>query len=285
MLLNARWLLSLIFIPLLGVTGCSRPTHQAQGYIEGRYTYMATPVSGVLKELRASRGKPVKQGEVLFVLEERPESDIYAAAIENLNQSKSARDAIAANLAYAKLTFQRHQELLPKKAVSQAQLDNARAIFNALTAQLSQANATIASTAETLAQTKWTKDQKVVSAPYDAIVFDTYYRLGEYTVANQAVLSLLAPSNIKAIFYVSETVLGSLKLGDKISVECHGCSQVYDGHISFISPSAEYTPPVIYSNETTEKLIYRIEAEFSKEVAAQLHPGQPVIVSYHIHDR
>jgi HlyD family secretion protein len=285
MALKARLLFTIIILTLLGVTGCSRSENQAQGYIEGRYTYMATPVSGVLKELKVSRGTQVKKGQILFILEEEPESDIYSAAIENLNQSKSARDAISANLSYAKLTFERYRELFPKKAVSQSQLDNARAIFNALTAQLAQANATIASTAETLAQTKWMKDQKVVSAPYDAMVFDTYYRLGEYTIANQAVLSLLAPSNIKVIFYVSEWVLGSLKLGDQVTVECNSCSQTYTGHISFISPSAEYTPPVIYSNETTEKLIYRIEAEFSPQAAQALHPGQPVIVSYNVHGR
>jgi len=280
MRLQARLLVPLMIMAMWLITSCSRPTNQAQGYIEGRYTYMATPVSGILKEINVSRGTQVKKGQILFVLEEEPESDLYAAALENLKQSIGARDAIAANLAYAKLTFERYQVLLPKKAVSQSQLDNARTIYNVLTAQLAQANATIASSTETVAQTKWTMNQKIVSAPVDAMVFDTYYRLGEYTLANQAVLSLLAPSNIKAIFYVSEAVLGKLKLSDKVSVQCDGCKQIYYGNISFISPTAEYTPPVIYSNETTEKLIYRIEAEFIPQVAAQLHPGQPVIVRY-----
>ena len=119
----------------------------------------------------------------------------------------------------------------------------------------------------------------------DAIVFDTYYRLGEYTEANKAIISLLAPTDIKAIFYVPESILGTLQINDAVSVNCDGCINPYTGHISFISPAAEYTPPIIYSNETNPKLIYRIEAAFSPQDAVHLHPGQPISVSYSPHDR
>lgn len=270
----------LIFFLLLLNSCSSHPQKEAQGYIEGRYTYVATSVSGVLKELLVARGNQVKRGQTLFVLEEQPESDAYQAAIENLHQSVSARDAITANLAYAKITFERNKILVPKRAIEQAALDNARSNYEALRAQLAQSNANIAQAEADVAQAKWKKEQKIIYAPIDAIVFDTYYRLGEYTLANQAILSLLAPADIKAIFYISEKYLGSIQLGDKISVRCHGCTKNYSGQISFISPSAEYTPPVIYSNETSSKLIYRIEAEFAPNEAVHLHPGQPVIVTY-----
>ena len=141
-----------------------------------------------------------------------------------------------------------------------------------------------------MAQTQWTKEQKIIAAPVDAIVFDTYYRLGEYTIANQAILSLLAPGNIKAIFFVSEPDVKKLNLGDTVSVANGDAHRWYAAKISFISPSAEYTPPVIYSEQTNAKLIYRVEAEFSSQVAYHLHPGQPITVAYtidehHHHDR
>lgn len=276
---------ALIFL-LLILSSCSRHhEREAQGYMEGRYTYMATSVPGVLKELLVARGSFVKAGQKLFVLEAQPESDEYQAAVENLKQSVSARDAIVANLAYAKVTFERNQILVPKGAIQQSALDNARSNYSALIAQLAQANANIASATATLAQARWTKEQKVISAPVDAVVFDTYYRIGEYTTANQAILSLLAPGDIKAIFYVPQTDLGSIQLNDKVSVRCDGCSKNYSGRISFISPSAEYTPPLIYSNETNEKLIFRVEAEFAAKDAYHLHPGQPVYVTYYPHDR
>jgi HlyD family secretion protein len=272
------WLVFMMAFALVSCSGSS--SQQAQGYIEGRYTYMTTPVSGVLEQLMVARGTRVKQGQLLFVLEQQPESDAYQAAVDNLNQSIAARDIIIANLAYAKITYQRYKILVPKNAIQQSMLDNAKSTYDATLAQLAQANASIASSTASLAEATWTKNQKSVYAPVDALVFDTYYRLGEYTVASQSVLSLLAPSDIKAIFYVSEAYLGRLHLGDEVSVQCDRCKKAYKGRVSFISPSAEYTPPVIYSTETNEKLIYRIEAEFAAHDAYYLHPGQPVTVTY-----
>lgn len=281
MLRLAKHLIILLF---LFVCACSKHgNHQAQGYIEGRYTYMASSVSGQLKELLVERGSQVKKGQKLFVLEQQPESDIYEAEVEDLKEATSARDATSANLSFIKLTYERYKQLVPKHAIAQADLDSAQSNYFATVAQLAQANANIAKAYASVAQSKWTLEQKTISSPVDAVVFDTYYRLGEYTIKDQAILSLLAPADIKAIFYISEPELGHIKLGDFVSVRCNGCDKTIQGRISFISPSAEYTPPVIYSNQTNEKLIYRIEAEFSAQDAVKLHPGQPVYVTYH-HD-
>lgn len=277
---SKRTLLILLLFAIF-IASCSpHSENQAQGYIEGRYTYMATNVSGVLKKILVERGARVKQGDTLAELEEQPESDLYDAAVDNLKQSIAARDATAANLEYAKVTYERYKILVPQKAIQQSLLDNAKSNYESAIAQLAQANATVTSSAASLAQAKWTKDQKILTAPVDAIVFDTYYRLGEYTEANQPVLSLLAPADIKVIFYVNEPSLAKLTLRGKVSVRCDQCTESYSGTISFISPSAEYTPPVIYSNETNDKLIYRIEAEFAPDIAYKMHPGQPVYVTY-----
>ncbi len=207
-----------LLLPGLIISACSQqPSNQASGYIEGRYTYIATSVSGRLMQLDVERGSTVKKGTTLFVLEAQPESDVYTASKNSLEQSIAARDAIAANLSYAKITYQRYKVLVPRDAVAQSQLDNAQSNYNAYIAQLAQANASIASATASLAQSAWTRNQKVIAAPVDAIVFDTYYRIGEYTIADQAILSLLAPQDIKAIFYVYEKVLGSLKLGDAVT--------------------------------------------------------------------
>jgi HlyD family secretion protein len=49
--------------------------------------------------------------------------------------------------------------------------------------------------------------------------------------------------------------------------------------VSFISRTAEYTPPVIYSLEERSKLVFLVEARPSVENAPRLRPGQPVSVS------
>lgn len=277
--------LFILLICALLLTNCSNHGgNKAQGYIEGRYTYIATSVSGILKDIFVVRGSLVKRGQQLFTLDPQPENDTYKASLENLNQSIASRNAIAANLEYAKLTYNRYKILVPKNAIDQSRLDNAKSIFNSTEAQLAQANANIAATTATLAQAKWTVEQKTTTAPLDALVFDTYYRIGEYTSAKTAILSLLAPSDIKAIFYISESDLSAMKLGAEVHIQCDGCRTSYPARISFISPQAEYTPPVIYSEQTNSKLIYRIEAEFKSQDAIHLHPGQPIIVTYQLND-
>lgn len=275
-------ILHLVLLSLSGLlTACEgNQTHLAEGYIEGRYTYITASVSGVLKKLGVQRGTPVKAGAPLFYLEGQPETDQYQAAEQNLQHAKEARAAVVANLAYAKITFERYQTLVPQNAIQRSQLDEARANYIAIQAQLAQADATIAATEASLAEAKWTKNQKEQIAPVDAMVFDTYYRLGERTIAGQPILSLLAPADIKAIFYVNSADLKLLKLDEVVKVRCWKCNEWREGRVSFISPSAEYTPPVIYSLETNEKLVYRIEAEFAEAVATEFHPGEPILVQY-----
>lgn len=266
----------------LVLTACSRQNdHLAQGYIEGRYTYVATSVSGVLEQLAVHRGKIVQQGDLLFKLEDQPESDLYRNALETYNENLAARDSIKANLTFAKLTFERYKILVPKGAIQQSQLDDAKAAYQSLAAQLSQANANIAAAKASLAQARWTLDQKTIRANTSGFIFDTYYRKGERTIANDPVISMLVPENIKAIFYIREPMLSRLKLGQKVFVHCHGCPK-YEGTISFIAPNAEYTPPIIYSTETNSKFVFRIEARFDKNTAQKLHPGQPVTVDLNI---
>lgn len=90
---------------------------------------------------------------------------------------------------------------------------------------------------------------------------------------------MLPPQNIKVRFFVGESVLGALKLGAPVSVRCDGCAAPIPAMIAFISPQAEYTPPVIYSRETRTKLVYLIEARSTPDDAVKLHPGQPVEVT------
>ena len=144
------WRTYIIISTVLGsvaITSCTRESEQqAHGYIEGRYTYMSTSVSGALINLAVKRGTHVRKGDLLFELQQRPESDAYQSALENVTQSMASRDSTEANLTYAKLQYERDKILVPKKALQQSELDNARSVFLSTTAQLAQASANIAST-------------------------------------------------------------------------------------------------------------------------------------------
>jgi HlyD family secretion protein len=84
---------------------------------------------------------------------------------------------------------------------------------------------------------------------------------------------------VKVRFFVPETVVGKLALGRALTIHCNGCAADVAAKITYLSSEAEYTPPVIYSNENRAKLVFMVEAHPSAADAVKLHPGQPVAVT------
>lgn len=116
------------------------------------------------------------------------------------------------------------------------------------------------------------------AAPQAGLVYDTLFRPGEWVAPGKPIVALLPPANIKVRAFVPETRAGALQVGEKARVAVDGVAENFDGKISYISPRAEYTPPVIYSRESRSKLVFMVEIHFAPAIAAKLHPGQPVDV-------
>jgi HlyD family secretion protein len=117
-----------------------------------------------------------------------------------------------------------------------------------------------------------------VRAPLAGRVEQIYRRPGEFAPAGQPVIALLAPENIKLRFFAPQNMLAKLKLGQTVRISCDGCAKPIDARISFIASEPQFTPPVIYSIEQRDKLVYLVEA---KPVGAQsLRPGQPIDVGF-----
>jgi HlyD family secretion protein len=131
-----------------------------------------------------------------------------------------------------------------------------------------------------LVRADWDLAQKRQAAPADALVFDTIYHRGEWVPAGRPVVSLLPPERVKVRAFVAEGAVGNIHTGDPVTVSVDGVAQPFSGKVSFISPQAEYTPPVIYSEESRSKLVFMVETVFDPATAAKLHPGQPVDVHF-----
>jgi len=262
------------FLTLLSVTclavllaGCSgKPTGTFQGYVEGEYVYVASPLGGALARLAVARGDTVKPGQLLFELERQSEAAVLDQAQKNLEQAKAGHDM-------AESTYQRRKALResPSAVVSAEELDRARADRDATDAQL-------ASQSAALDKARWSFDQKQQSAPTNAFVQDTLYRQGEWVAAGNPVISLLPPENLKVRFFVPQEALPQIKPGAIATVTFDGSTKTYSATVNYISAQAEFTPPVIYNRENRSKLVFMIEAKFSAADAPELRPGQPVDV-------
>lgn len=307
----------LALIALVALAGCGeRDAAPLQGYAEGEYVRIAAPFAGSLQQLNVLRGSQVMAGDALFTLEQENEAAARREANERLRNAeaqladlkKSKRpseiDAVSSQLEQARaslrlseVNLQRQEKLVAANFVSKGAVDDARASYErdkARVAELASQVATArlaarqdqiraaeysaAAARAALAQADWKLAQKSVRAPVTGLVNDTNYVPGEWVPAGSPVVSILPPQNIKVRFFIAETVLGTLRLGQAVNVHCDGCSAAIAAQITFISPQAEYTPPVIYSRDTRAKLVYLIEARAAPEDAVKLRPGQPVEV-------
>ena len=220
-----------------------------QGYGEGEYVLIAPQIAGTLQILNIERGQQVHKGDALFTLDHTDEA-------ASLDQAKAA-------LKLAHITYARDQTQIKAKAISQA-------IFDADKSVLDQAKSTVTSA-------QWRLDQKIVTAPADALVFDTLYRVGEFIPAGQAVASLLPPPNIKARFFVAEPDLAAIPIGTVVQIQCDNCAQPIAAHVTYRSPQAEFSPPQLYNRDNRERLLYMLEAT-PDSAPERIHPGQPVDV-------
>jgi HlyD family secretion protein len=261
--LNAVWFM--FAVALLG--GCAKHSpDEFQGYIEGEYVYVASPLGGALTNLAVARGDEVKKGELLFELERQSEAAALAESEKNLAQAN-------ASLVLSESTFQRRKELrdTPSAVISAEELDQARSQRDADAAQAAAQQAA-------LDKAKWSFDQKQQFAPAAAIVQDTLYRQGEYVSAGNPVVVLLPPENLKVRFFVPQETLPQIKVGQSVSIQCDGAPRAITATINYISTQVEYTPPVIYSRETRANLVFMIEAKIPPADAADVRHGQPADV-------
>ena len=113
-------------------------------------------------------------------------------------------------------------------------------------------------------------------APIAGTIQQIYFREGEMVAAQRPVVSIMPPGNMKLRFFVPETELPKLAIGDEVKVTCDNCAADLTAKIYFIATMAEYTPPVIYSLDERNKLVYLIQARPSRPDS--LRVGQPISV-------
>ncbi|MEJ8797883.1 HlyD family efflux transporter periplasmic adaptor subunit [Trinickia caryophylli] len=301
----------------LAAGGCDRTrTDSWQGYAEGEFVYLSSSQSGALTALAVRRGQTVAAGAPLFSLEAVYETAALAQARHQLaaaraqladaltgkrppevNVSRAQLAQAAANARKAALQLARDEAQYRAGGISKGQLDDSRGQADAAAAQVRELTNQVAvaqlparsqqiaaqraqmdAAQAALAEAQWKLDEKRVAAPQAGVIYDTLYRIGEWVQAGSPVVQMLPPQNIKVRFFVPETVVGRLKTGARVLVHCDGCAADIAGVVTYVSSEAEYTPPVIYSNESRSKLVFMVEAHPSAADAPKLHPGQPVEV-------
>lgn len=286
-----------------------------QGYVEGENLYIASPYSGVLLERFIYRGQDVKKGQVLLQLDPYPEADMVKKSEADLLQAKkllidlqqprrpdeikASEDQIGqveAQLKLAAIRVSRNTRLVSKGALDKDSLDSSVARYQELEQQKAQyqANldlakkgsrenqinaqkAAVEAAVAVLKQSQWQLAQKTLIAPADGLIFDTYYQQGEFVPAQHPIASLLSSKTMRVEFFVPVTIANKLHVGKDVVFSCERCAEENHAMIRYISPEAEYIPPLVYSHENRDKLVFRVKAMI--EHPASFKPGEPVMVT------
>ena len=231
------------------LAGCDPPRDPGyQGWVEADMIFVSPDESGRVTKLSVREGDEVKAGEQLYSVDD----DLQQA---DLNQNN-------ATLANAQQSYDRAASLSKTGSGTQANLDAAVSALRVAEARVNTSQTRLA--------------RRIGFAPVAGKVQQIYFREGETVPAQRPVLSIMPPGNMKLRFYVPEAELPRLAIGDEVRVACDNCAADLTARIYFISTMAEYTPPVIYSLDERNKLVYLIQARPSRPDS--LRVGQPISV-------
>lgn len=299
----------------LALLGLGPDPSRYLGYVEGETSLIGPPIAGRLIERPVERGQLVKKGDRLFVIDPvvakaevaRAEATLaeVRARYENMLTGKrqeeqdvirGQRREIEASIALAETELKRQTQLLERSITTRQAYDQAESQVRQLKSraaslaaqervgdlaarpdEIDAAKALIGQNQANLEQMKKRLDDLMPAAPEDALVENTFFNTGEWVPAGTPVVSLLPSFRVKLRFFVPEEDVAQAKAGKQVGFTCDGCPPGLKATIIYVSPRAEFTPPVIYSQSARTKLVFLVEAR-PDLAQAPLSPGLPVAV-------
>jgi HlyD family secretion protein len=235
-------------VAALALAGCNEKVSGYQGWVEANLIFVGPDEAGRVETLSVREGDSIAKGAPLFTVDselQRADVNVSEASVTN-----------------AKQAFDRAQALLKTAAGTQKNYDDAEAALRTSQARLNSAQTRL--------------DRRKVVAAVDGRIQQVYFRPGEMVPAGRPIVAVLPPGNIKVRFFVPEAMLPHIGYGETVTVRCDGCTGDLTAKVSFISRTAEFTPPVIYSLDERSKLVFLIEALPTDP--GNLRVGQPVDV-------
>ena len=296
-------------------SACGPAAPLAVGYVEGEFVLLAPIETAQVETVSVRRGDRVEAGKVVATLE-RGDAEIAVADAEaGLARAKAqladlrlgkrpeeiavleaAVRSAKAQAEEAKRVLARAQDLFKRGIAPESQFDEASTRMELADAEVRQAEANLtvaglAARAETikaaeyqvnqaeaqLEQARWRLSKRMLEAPSPGRIDDVIRNAGDIAGPSAPVISMLPDGAVKLRVFVPEAQFSLVKVGALLDVRCDGCPDGLTARVSYVSPDPEFTPPVIYSLETRQKLVYLVEARPEGE-ASPLQPGQIVDV-------
>ncbi|MBQ9091531.1 MAG: efflux RND transporter periplasmic adaptor subunit, partial [Anaerotignum sp.] len=193
-----------------------------------RQVSIVPTVPGKVTDFNFDVGDEVTKGAVLFTVDTIDLNNSLRAAEAGYHVAKLARDN-------AKNTYENNKLLYDEEIISKAEFDQIKYGYEAAEAQL-------ASTQVQLDTLKKSIADCTVTSPLTGVVTQRNVEIGGFASAASPAYVVMDLSVIKVEVGVSEQVLNTIKIGDKVDVTMTAVSELpLEGTVSTVSPAAGQT--------------------------------------------
>ena len=232
------------------------------------------------------------------VAEHRLAELVKGPRAQEITEARAALEAARSALETETAEYQRAQDLVERKLVSQSTLDQARARRDSAagtnkqaTARLNlllegtrieevdQAEAALKQAQAALVELQTSAARYVVKAPRAGRVEAIPYKLGERPAAGTPLIVMLADGTPYARVYVPEPLRTRFLPGTHTRVRVDGRDGDLTGVVRFISAEAAFTPYYALTQEDRSRLSYLTLIDLDQSAAANVPTGMPVQVT------
>ncbi len=289
---------------------------ELSGTVEAREIDLAFQVGGRIATLRVDEGDSVQIEQEVATLDAHDFELALSNAIAQAEAAQAALAALRAgtriqelrvaeaqlakaqaDLDYIRVEFKRIADLVTKKLAAQDQLDQARQRQNVALAgveqalqnlallregprreDIDQAAATLRARQATVETTRRQLEYTRLQSPVAGMVSVRLVEAGEIVSPGKTVLRIAELSRPWVRAYLNEKDLTRVRLGQAAQIRIDGLpGKVFEGRLSFISPTAEFTPKTVETHALRVDMVYRVKVQVDNPDGV-LKLGQPADV-------
>lgn len=283
---------------LAGCTSQKSDDIEGSGVIETTDVVVSSKAAGTLMQLKVEEGDRVKVGDTLFVVDDADlqiQKDQLLAALdltraqydlvkngsrsEDITQAEEAVKIAKVSLATAEDDVKRYDELVRVGSIPEKTLTDAKSRYDAQARQVASAQANLdklrnGSRSEDIHAGRAREDQASAQlaaidkkiddchllAPVGGVVTEKGVEQGEMVAVGTNVLTVSKTDSVKLKIYIPQDQLGRVKLGEQADVMIDTFKDKhYRGHVTYISPNAEFTPKNVQTKDDRVKLVFEVE--------------------------
>ena len=259
------------------ITACHRGAKpDAYGNFEATEVVVSAQTTGQLQAFTPVEGARLEKGTIVAVIDTTQLALQRAQSVAQREAATSRGTEVAAQLRaleaqrdVAQRAYERTQRLHAEQAATSQQLDQAERDYRTLVAQVSAARAQRESAsmeaASSSARVEQLRDQLAKSAvanPEAGTVLTTYARAGEVVQPGQPLYKIADLDTLVLRAYLSGSQLASVKVGQQVQLHVdrgNGKLSAMSGMVTWISPTAEFTPTPVQTRDERADLVYAVK--------------------------